>query len=71
MYIYEWSDFCPDWKSGLAIVIAENRSDARDILWEQCCNNGLDYDYVHKEIYDKDPVQYSLQEIAFYVTGGS
>lgn len=71
MYIYEWNDFCPDWSPGLAIVIAEKLSHARDILWKKCCDDGLDYDYIYKEIYDKDPIQYNLQEKAFYVTGGS
>jgi len=71
MKIYVWDDFCPNWSSGLAVVIAENLNHARQILWERCSDNGLDYDYVKKEIYDKDPIRYNLQEKAFYVYGGS
>ena len=67
--IFEWDDFCSDWTSGMAIVIAENLKHAREILWNRCQSEGLDYDYVRKEIYGKDPHVYNLQEKVFYVCG--
>lgn len=71
MNIYVWDDFCPNWSSGLAVVIAKTKKHAREILWKRCCDDGLDYKYIKEEIYNKDPLEMSMQEIAFYVQGGS
>jgi hypothetical protein len=71
MKIFYWDDFLPNWSSGIAVVIAENLKHAREILWEACCDDAMDYDYVKKEIYNKKPIEFSMQKKAFYCHGGS
>lgn len=60
--LFVWDRFCPDYTSGLAVVIAENIEVAQSLLAEQCGYRADDWGRAK---------EYSLDERnAFHVFGG-
>lgn len=70
--IFVWDvDFMENWSPGLAVVIAENTEEAKNILLEKLEEKGMDYDKYKKQVFNGPDKIVELQKSAFYVSGGS
>lgn len=58
MNVYVWTDFCPDYSSGLAVAIAENETDARRLVAEYL--GGEPYQWGDLEIRPLEPQAHAV-----------
>ena len=72
MKIYIWNvDFMENQTPGLAVVIANNESEAKKILLKKMSENGMDYDRYVKQALSGPDEEHELKPSAFYIGGGS
>ena len=60
--LFIWTDFCPDWTSGLAFAIAADEEEARGLISQEC--GGAPVAWGNLEVRELD------YRVARYVRGG-
>jgi hypothetical protein len=63
LFLFVWTEFCPDWGNGLAFAIAETVEKAKELIEKK---RG-------RRVFDWGPVQQfpAAEPIAFCVSGGA
>ena len=63
MKLFVWTEFCPDYTDGLAFALAEDETEARKLVIEEC-------DYDPEDSWGVLEVRCVDDKFAVYVSGG-